>query len=535
LKLPRKNLDTSRQRRIGFAIFAILFASYGYFHQGGGWNQNSRLNQVRAIVEKQQLEINDYLHYQASVNSRGETKILPLKRSVGNETRSSLDSANTLDVSLFSGRFYPNKPPGTVFLALPAYGLIYSLESLLHVDATDWWIQTINSYLTNLFSVALVTALGGLVFYFVSQRLFPALPTWTHVAATLTYGLGTMIFPFATLFFDHDLVATFSLCAFGLVLTKNRGGLESLRDTFGYFLVGVLCGLSILVNYTAILTTACLLAYGFWTAKGKPMFVYGALAGLVLPILLLMSYHASCFGSPYATANTYQYSMFRSPDSAFSGMLTLPSATVAFELLFPYYRGLFFTSPVLLLTALGLVMMVRKPQCKPEAILCAVIFAAHLLVNSAFNHWHAGWTVGPRYLIPALPFLVLPGAWLFTRLPRLTGTLALASFCIMLLITAVEPQVPSAISNPLKDHVLRLVLGERLEVNGISIDGPVSTNPIGVYESWNGPGESIRQAERKWHAFNLGELLWPGSRGSLAPLLLFISAALVYIRRVLGD
>jgi hypothetical protein len=533
LPITRRNSDALRQRRIGVAIFAILFASYGYFHQGGGWNQNSRYNQVRAIVENQQLEINDYLRYHARVTSRGETKIFRLTNSASNEPNSAVISANTWDISVFAGRFYPNKPPGAVFLALPAYWLIYYTESLLHVDPTDWWIQIINSYLTNVFSIALFTALGGVVFYFLSGRLFPLLSAWTHIAATLTYGLGTLIFPFATLFFDHVLVATFPLCAFGVLLTKNQRGLESLRESFAYFLAGALCGLSIAVNYTAILVSGCLLVYGLWTATRKLTFVYSGFAGFLAPILLLMFYHAVCFGSPYAIANTYQYTMFRSPDTAFLGMLTLPSLTVAFELLFPYYRGLFFTSPVLLLAALGLVIMASDRRRRAEAILCVSVFAVYLLMNSAFNHWHAGWTVGPRYLIPALPFLALPGALLFTRLPRLTGVLALASVCVMLLITAVEPQVPSSIRNPLKDHVLRLALGARLEVNGISIEGPVSTNPIGPYESWDTPGDSIGRAQRRWHAFNLGEFIWPGSLWSLAPLILFVSGALVYIRWVL--
>ena len=524
-----KDLNAPRHQRIGVAIFVMLFASYGYFHQGGGWNQNSRFNQVRAIVENQQLEINDYLRYHADATSGGETKIVRLTNSSSSEPNSPLMFANTWDISVFAGKFYPNKPPGTVFLALPAYWLIYQAESLLKVDPDDWWIQTINSYLTSAFSMGLMTALGGVVFYFVSRRLFPSLSTWVHVAATLAYGLGTLIFPFATLFFDHDLVATLSLCAFGLLLVKNRGGLVTLRESFAFFLAGVLCGLSIAVNYTAILTSACLLFYGLWTATRKLTFVYAGFAGFVAPILLLMFYHAACFGSPFATANTYQYGMFRSADTALFGMLMLPSPAVAFDVLFPYYRGLFFTSPVLLLTALGVVLMANDRGRRPETCLFASVFAAYLLMNSAFNHWHAGWTIGPRYLIPALPFLALPGAIMFARLPRLTSALALASCCIMLVATAVDPQVPTGIQNPLYDHVVRLFFGGRLEVNGLNIEGPVSVNPIGVYENWDLPADSIRPAERRWHSFNLGEFIWPGSRWSLVPLILFITAALVCI------
>ena len=106
--------------------------------------------------------------------------------------------------------------------------------------------------------------------------------------------------------------------------------------------------------------------------------------------------------------------------------------------------------------------------------------------------------------------------------------LALASIYIMLLITAVDPQVPTPIQNPLHDYVLRLVLGGRLEVNGIKIEGPVSANPIGVYESWDRPAGAVNPAQRRWHSFNLGEFIWPNSRWSLIPLIILISGVLLY-------
>ena len=58
-------------KRIAGGIFVVLFVAYGYFHQGGGWNQNSRFDQVRAIVENHQLEINEYFLYQAQAGAAG--------------------------------------------------------------------------------------------------------------------------------------------------------------------------------------------------------------------------------------------------------------------------------------------------------------------------------------------------------------------------------------------------------------------------------------------------------------------------------
>ena len=49
------------ERRTGLAIFALLFLAYAWFHQGGGWNQNVRFAQVRAIAERGSLRVDDHL------------------------------------------------------------------------------------------------------------------------------------------------------------------------------------------------------------------------------------------------------------------------------------------------------------------------------------------------------------------------------------------------------------------------------------------------------------------------------------------
>jgi hypothetical protein len=48
-KDPRRDA-TQSDHRIAWWLFFTLFLSYSYFHQGGGWSQNSRFDQVRAIV-----------------------------------------------------------------------------------------------------------------------------------------------------------------------------------------------------------------------------------------------------------------------------------------------------------------------------------------------------------------------------------------------------------------------------------------------------------------------------------------------------
>ena len=177
--------------------------------------------------------------------------------------------ASTGDLSLFKGRLYPNKPPGTVFSALPAYFAIYHIERGLGIDPDDWWPLTINAYLTTVFSVSLLTALGGVAFYRVSLRLFPLAPRWAHAASTMTFGLGTLVLPFATMLFDHDIVAALSLFSFWLLLVVKDSGLTLLRSAVVLLAAGILTGLTVVMNYSSVISLVLLTLYAAWTARTR--------------------------------------------------------------------------------------------------------------------------------------------------------------------------------------------------------------------------------------------------------------------------
>ena len=54
----------SFHRRAECFLFTMALLSFGWFNQGGGWNQNARFTEVRAIVDGGELSIDNYFCYQ---------------------------------------------------------------------------------------------------------------------------------------------------------------------------------------------------------------------------------------------------------------------------------------------------------------------------------------------------------------------------------------------------------------------------------------------------------------------------------------
>jgi hypothetical protein len=509
----------SRRRRTEALLFATLLFAYAYFAQGGGWNQNVRFAQVRAMAESRSLAINGYLSYAAKPSADGELRLV--RRPLPERAALPVGFAGLVsgDVSHHEGRFHPNKPPGLQLLAVPGYALLLAIERAAGVDPDDWWAMTCNAHLSSVLSVGLLAAFGGVVFLRASRRAFPDLRETSHLAAAATLGLATLVFPFATKLIDHVAAAYLLFGAFALLAAMpagRRGG------ELAPIAAGLLAGAAVLVNYTSVLGVALLGLLALLRARSvRPVarFVAGGLPAA----LVLAAYHQVCFGSPFHTANTYQ-PVSMSEAGRFLGMIGVPDPGVAWKLLFSAQRGLFFSSPVLLCAVAGFFLARGRREARAALALCASMGGVTWLVNASFNGWHGGSTFGPRYLIPALPFIAFPLALVFQRLPRVTSGLAVLSFAMMAVANAVTPQVPPRLENPYQEFLLPLLMGGSYVRGTTSVQGPVSVNPAGVYEGrgYEIFGEGTPPA--RWAAFNLGEVVFPGSALSLLPFLLASAA-----------
>lgn len=506
-------------RRTERSIAATLFVAYAWFHQGGGWNQNSRFDQVRAIVESGRLSIDDYLTYASStVDGRTVARRLPPAEAAkaAGSAAAAHPVANTGDVSSFAGLTYPNKPPGATFLAVPAYLAIASYESLARIDPDDFWAGNLNLYLTTVLSIGILAALGGVLFFRISRSLFPGTADTFHALSTIAFGLGTLYFPFSTMLFDHVPVAVLSLLAFAML---RDGSAKEGRAAAGRLIAaGGAAGLAVLCNYAAALIAAPLVVYAFIVCRPRRR-VFLVLAGGLPAALALGWYQAACFGSPLALATSFQSGLFTTTGARWLGAFDPPRGEIVVRLLIDPYRGLFISSPILFLGVYGLWRMAGTRSTRTEAVLFASIATAFLLMNASFNGWHGGYSFGPRYLIPALPFLALPLAPVLARLKRIGWCLVVISAALILLATAVDPQAPFDIPNPWTGYIVPLATGGSVPRPPHRIEGRVSANPQGTSEKFAFDLFRPGSEQVAWNSFNLGEILWPGSAMSLLPLL----------------
>lgn len=507
-------------RRVELAIFATLLGVYAYFFQGGGWNQNARLAQVRALVEGRTLAINDYLVYR----HRGRGQLLarePIPPGVPWESVAERASSADVVVATTTGLIYPNKPPGAVLAAAPAYAIAVAIERAAGADPDRWAVLTMNAHLATFLSVGLAGALTAVVLLRVCAALFTDLPLAAHAATALTCGLATLMLPFATVLFDHVLTAFCLLLAFAL-LVRHDG------DRRWAFLAGLAAGTGILANYMAAIIAGLLGLYLVFRGRWRLALPYAA--GIGPPLVLLGLYQAACFHTPLLLAKPLPAPSLQREDAS---LFSWPDPVILLRLLFGGQRGLLVSSPVLAMAGLGLVWAWRAGR-RAEAALAAAAFVALWVLNAGFglglSWWQSGWSIGPRYLIPAIPFLCLGLPLAFARRPRVTGALAVASAAVLLVATAVDVQPPRRAANPLRDYVWPLWRNQPVRLHeDVEIRGPVSANPIGVYEGGYyklfGPSSRVP----RWNSYNLGELPWPGRRLSLLPLALWLGAGVTVI------
>jgi hypothetical protein len=306
-------------------------------------------------------------------------------------------AGGTIDQASYGGHSYSDKAPGLSVLAVPAT-VIAGLRDPSHwVSEGDFRLWAVRLSVSGLAFVLLAFAVGR-----VSEGISPGFGG----PALVTFALGTLVSPLAASSFDHVLAGAFAFGAFALAWSRR------------FTTAGVLAGAAACSNYTTGVIGVTLAVYVLLSGV-RPLLRFAL--GAAPPLALLGAYDWAAFGSPLHLSYRYVANYYASEQqSGFFG-IHVPSAH-GLHLVLVGDRGILVTSPVVVAAAAGLVLLARsRPR---EALVCGVVFLLLLIANCGYFNPYGGISPGPRFLIPALPFLALGLAPAFQRWRRLTAVLA---------------------------------------------------------------------------------------------------------------
>jgi len=355
------------------------------------------------------------------------------------------NAANTIDVSFYHGHYYSPRSVGLSLLAVPVLLVVRLAETVLGrqnflllaaqlVPAGMGHERlTIEIAVFNLICVVPAALAAVLVFHRFVLRLRPALRGAPALFVTGAFALGTLFFPFATVFFSHALGAALLFIAFYLLYRARASSHAALL----VLVAGLCAGLGVLTEYPAALLAALLAGYLWLTASGQRLQLLALFGAGALPAVLALGwYDWLAFGNPFHVS--YEYVAVNQLAGQHSGLfgITFPRLSgYAQTLLWP--RGLLVESPFLIFVPLGLYRWLRAgARPSPEALLCVAACVVYpSLVASYFLPMAGENLPGPRLLVPVLPFACLALAWVVDDARRWVRALFAALTCFGVLVS----------------------------------------------------------------------------------------------------
>src|SRR5204862_816854 len=163
-----------------------------------------------------------------------------------------------------TGRLYPNKAPGMTFIAVIPFALLSAIFSPLRaMGMPEWFYWHLLTYLTTVFTVSLASALAAVAIYRVLKKITG--DSYLSAVSVLAVWLGTLVFPFSTLFYSHVAAGSLLAIAFYLLFQLRSQSSAANGQTLVYaWMAGLLITCSVATEYPTALLDAVLGIYALW-------------------------------------------------------------------------------------------------------------------------------------------------------------------------------------------------------------------------------------------------------------------------------
>jgi hypothetical protein len=316
---------------------------------------------------------------------------------------------------LIGGHVYYYYPAATPLLITPAVFAInqafawarpYDFYTYLAAHGPDERTAKLEKLIASAF-VALATGL----MYLIGRR---SLGIWKAVGIALIFAFATSMWSTASrALWQHGPSALLLLVALYVTLAMRSHG-------WAAFVTGLVLAFAYLVRPTNSLSFAFL---GLFYLLNEPRRVWAYATGAAVVLV------------PYFADNLINYSNLFPPYSfqLFERLGTPAQVGEAMigTLVSPN-RGLFIFTPLFLFSVYGAVRSISVVGWRRQnlGLYLAAILLSHWIVTSLFEDWGGAWSIGPRYFVEVMPFLV------YFLIPLLEGPLIAVSIWRVLFITA---------------------------------------------------------------------------------------------------
>lgn len=306
-----------------------------------------------------------------------------------------------VDHAIYRGHLRSDKAPGQPYLAVPVYliGRAFGAQPASHThirgDLGLWW----NTFWSATVPFAILVGLMFLLAARFARRRIA-------LAVALAIGIATMMLPHGVNLYAHDLVALFGL---GAWVAIEPEAVSERRVA----VAGFLAGAAVASQYDAVIVLIVLAGYLF--VRNRARFPWFA-AGCAVPLVLLAWYQWIAFGAPWHTPDNYYAGVINGTSS---GGYSIPGLHGFGEVLFGA-RGLVVGAPIAFVAIVGAVLLAinDRTPVRRHAIVMLAILVPYIVLCAGWSGLPILEEPGPRYLIPALPFMAVPLAATWERLWR---------------------------------------------------------------------------------------------------------------------
>lgn len=352
-----------RSRAAGFWVFAVTLSLYLATAGGSMATDPMTYEVTRSIVEARSVAMSYNVH--------------------------NMEAHRGID-----GRYYAPYGLGQALYNIPFYLAGRALERWTGLDARK--PEAVRKAVVVLGNTVAAAAAVWVTFLF--ARAIGASPL-AAVRTALALGFATLLWPYAKFGFNAPLA---TLC---LVAGIYAGWLATQQGRTGALVAsGVGIGSALLVRHELALGAIPILVvlwrshHGSWESLLRRVLIFAAPIAVAVAVTLI--YNDVRFGNPldtgYLRDETATYTW---PVPGIAGLLFSPG------------RSLFLYAPVTAAGVAALAGLWRRNR--RLTVLCAGQVLVLLSFYASLTYWDADRSYGPRYLVPALPFFVLPLAFWF--------------------------------------------------------------------------------------------------------------------------